>query len=147
MKITYISKTEIVVRYVETDQMGIVHHSNYPVWYEAARTDYIKGIGMSYSEIEKRGFLLPLLELNSKYKGAARYEDELIISTIIKELSYTRITFYYEVYNKSNNVLINFGETMHTWTNRDLKPLNIKKHAPDIFDLMSSKTTKDFEPL
>lgn len=136
----YISRTEIIVRYAETDQMGIVHHSNYPVWYEAARTDYIKGIGMSYSEIEKRGYLLPLLELKSNYKGAARYEDELIITTKIKELSYTRITFCYEVYNKSNNVLINYGETMHAWTNQELKPLNMKKHAPDIFDLMSKVT-------
>lgn len=134
----YTSKTEIVVRYAETDQMGIVHHSNYPIWYEAARTDYIKGIGMSYSEIEKRGFLLPLLELKCNYKGAARYEDILTVTTIIKQLSYTRITFYYEVYNKSNNLLINYGETMHAWTNKELKPVNMKKHAPDIFELMKN---------
>ncbi|WP_010247397.1 acyl-CoA thioesterase [Acetivibrio cellulolyticus] len=133
----YTSKTEIVVRYAETDQMGIVHHSNYPIWYEAARTDFIKSIGMSYSDIEKSGFMLPLLELKSCYKGAAKYEDELIVTTKIKQISFTRITFYYEVYNKNSNILINYGETMHAWTNKELRPLNMKKHAPDIYDLMA----------
>jgi len=57
----FISETEIIVRYAETDRMGIVHHSNYPIWFEAARTDFIKNLGMSYSKIEERGFMLPLI--------------------------------------------------------------------------------------
>lgn len=136
----YTSKTEITVRYAETDQMGIVHHSNYPIWYEAGRTDFIKAIGMSYSDIEEKGFILPLIELKSCYKGSAKYEDELIVTTKIKQISYTRITFYYEVYNKNGNVLINYGETTHVWTNKELKPLNMKKKAPDIYDLMVKVT-------
>jgi len=70
------SETRLVVRYAETDQMGIVHHSNYPVWFEAGRTDFIKGIGLPYSKIEEKGILLPLIELKCCYRGAARYEDE-----------------------------------------------------------------------
>lgn len=136
----YTSKTEIVVRYAETDQMGIVHHSNYPIWYEAGRTDFIKAIGMSYSDVEEKGFILPLIELKSCYKGSAKYEDELIVTTKIKQISYTRITFYYEVYNKNGNVLINYGETTHVWTNKELKPLNMKKKAQDIYDLMLKAT-------
>lgn len=132
----YTSKTDIVVRYAETDQMGIVHHSNYPIWYEAARTDFIKGIGMSYSDIEKKGYMLPLLELRSCYKGSAKYEDELLVITKIKQISFTRITFYYEIFKKSENVLINYGETLHVWTDKTLKPLNMKKCAPDIYSLM-----------
>lgn len=136
----YTSKTEITVRYAETDQMGIVHHSNYPVWYEVGRTDFIKAIGMSYSDIEEKGFMLPLIELKSCYKGSAKYEDELIVTTKIKQITFTRITFYYEVYNKNGNVLINYGETTHVWTNKELKPLNMKKKAPDIYDLMLKVT-------
>jgi len=78
----FISETEIIVRYAETDRMGIVHHSNYPIWFEAARTDFIKNLGMSYSKIEERGFMLPLIELTCRYKGAARYEDRLIVKNL-----------------------------------------------------------------
>ena len=82
------TETNLIVRYAETDQMGIVHHSNYPIWFEAARTDYIKKIGLPYSKIEERGLLLPLIELNCKYKGAARYEDEVVIKTKLKTSIY-----------------------------------------------------------
>lgn len=139
----YTSKTDIVVRYAETDQMGIVHHSNYPIWYEVARTDFIKGIGMSYSDVEKKGYMLPLLELKSCYKGAAKYEDELLVITKIKQISFTRVTFYYEIYKKRENVLINYGETMHVWTDKRLKPLNMKKYAPDIYDSMLRVAQED----
>lgn len=139
----YTSKTEIVVRYAETDQMGIAHHSNYPIWYEAARTDFIKGAGISYSEVEKRGYMLPLLELKSCYKKPAKYEDQLFIITKIKDLSFTRITFYYEVYNKNENTLINYGETMHVWTDKNLKPVNMKKCAPEIYNLMLKLLQED----
>ncbi|NLL04580.1 MAG: acyl-CoA thioesterase [Clostridiaceae bacterium] len=139
----YISETDIVVRYAETDQMGIVHHSNYPVWYEVARTDFIKGIGMPYSEIEKKGYMLPLLELKSCYKATAKYEDELLITTKIKHMSFTRITFYYEIFKKPQKVLINCGETMHVWTDKTLKPLNMKKCAPDIYNLILRVAQED----
>jgi len=130
-------ETRIIVRYAETDQMGIVHHSNYPIWFEAARTDFIRKLGMPYTIMEERGFLLPLIELNCKYKGVAKYEDEILIKTSVKEFSVTRITFYYEVFREKDNQLITVGETVHAWTNRNLKPLSIKKHAPDIYSLIS----------
>ena len=133
----FTSETEIIVRYAETDQMGIVHHSNYPIWFEAARTDFIKKMGMSYSQIEKRGFLLPLIELNCKYKGSAKYEDRIIVKTGIKAITYSRITFFYEVFRFGEDAIITLGETMHVWTDKELKHLNIKKHAPDIYELIS----------
>ncbi|MFZ5989737.1 MAG: acyl-CoA thioesterase [Bacillota bacterium] len=133
----FTSESRLIVRYAETDQMGIVHHSNYPIWFEVARTDFIKSMGISYSSIEERGFLLPLIELRCRYKGAARYEDEVIIRTSVKEITFSRITFYYEVFKAIDNVLITTGETVHAWTNRELKPLNIRKQAPDIYELMS----------
>jgi acyl-CoA thioester hydrolase len=101
-------ETGLTVRYAETDRMGIVHHSNYPVWFEAGRTQFIKALGISYSEIEGRGFLLPLLELHCKYKGAARYEDEIIVRTTLKEISFTRVTFLYEVFKNGENESISY---------------------------------------
>lgn len=130
------------MRYAETDRMGIVHHSNYPIWFEAGRTDFIKSTGMSYSEIEKKGIILPLIELRCVYKGSARYEDEITVKTCIKELTYTRIVFYYEVFKNNQAGFITSGETMHAWTNEDLKPINIKKHAPFIYELLHGLTDR-----
>ncbi|MCX8130054.1 MAG: acyl-CoA thioesterase [Clostridia bacterium] len=134
----FVSDTKFIVRYAETDQMGIVHHSNYPVWYEAGRTDFIRKMGMPYSKIEENGILLPLVELKCNYKGAARYEDEVTVKTSIKDFSGVRITFRYEVYK--NDDLINSGETMHAWTTKELKPVNIKKLAPEVYNMILKAT-------
>lgn len=132
----FVSETSFTVRYAETDQMGIVHHSNYPIWFEAGRTDFIRKLGMPYSKIEEEGCLLPLIELKCRYRGAARYEDEITVKTCIKEMTAVRITFYYEVYKNNEPDAITTGETVHAWTNKDLKSLSIKKHAPAIYELL-----------
>ncbi|MCX7711872.1 MAG: acyl-CoA thioesterase [Clostridia bacterium] len=132
------SETHITVRYAETDRMGIVHHSNYPVWFEAARTEFIKNMGMPYSKMEEMGFLLPLIELKCAYKGAAKYEDEVTVRTTLKEITNTRVIFFYEVYKNGEPNIITTGETVHVWTDKNLRPLNIKKHSPEIYQLISS---------
>jgi acyl-CoA thioester hydrolase len=128
----FISQTELTVRYAETDQMGIVHHSNYPVWFEAGRTDFIRKMGLPYSKIEENGAMLPLIELNCRFKGHARYEDEIIVKTNIVQHTGIRLAFHYEVYIKDNEDAITEGETIHVWTNCSLKPVNIKKFKPEI---------------
>lgn len=133
----FVSETFFTVRYAETDQMGVVHHSNYPIWFEAGRTDFIKELGIPYSAVEERGCMLPLIELKCFFKGAARYEDEIVVKTSIKSMSVVRITFYYEVYIKGKPDLITSGETVHAWTNRELKPINIKKAQPSLYELMA----------
>lgn len=134
----FIEETELVVRYAETDQMGIVHHSNYPIWFEAGRTEYIKKVGMTYSDIEKSGLLLPVIELKCTYRGSARYEDEIIIRTEIKKMSGVRLVFGYEAVKKSNSEVITIGETTHVWTDTNLKPVNLKKFNPEIYKLLVS---------
>lgn len=67
------SRSRIIVRYAETDQMGVVHHAVYPVWYEVARTDFIKQVGMTYSQMEQMGIMLPLIELQCRYLLPAHY--------------------------------------------------------------------------
>ena len=93
----YISETKITVRYAETDQMGIVHHSNYLIWFEAGRTDFIKGSNISYTEMEQEGILIPLAESNCKYIIGAKYEDEIIIKTWVKELTPVKVEFNFQV--------------------------------------------------
>lgn len=131
------TRTNVIVRYAETDKMGIVHHSNYPVWFEAGRTEFIKKAGIKYSQIEETGLFLPLIKLECSYKKPAFYEDELVIKTKIGEYTMTRISFFYEVLRSGENEMLASGKTFHVWTGRDLKPLNLKKHFPQIYELIS----------
>ena len=131
--------TKIITRYSETDQMGIIHHSNYAVWFEAGRTDFFKKIGFSYKEIEGRGVLLPLYEMNCKFKSPARYEDEITIKTSLKEITKVRVIFSYKVINDLDGKLLSLGETMHGWTNRDLKLINAEKTIPEVYYLLSKE--------
>ncbi len=133
-----IIKSNVVARYAETDQMGIVHHSIYAVWYELARTDFIKHIGMSYTDMEQMGILLPLLELHCKYHQPTRYEDELTIESHITNLTPVRIEFGYTIYKKNSEKPVNTGSTLHAWTDTQLKPVNLKKRFPDIYRVIQT---------
>lgn len=126
------SESKVIVRYAETDKMGIVHHSVYPIWYELARTDFIKQIGMTYSAMEEQGIMTPLVTLNCNYMHPADYEDELTIRVSIGKLTPARVQFDYEVYK--GEILINTGFTVHAWVGKNLKPLNMKKYFPDVYE-------------
>ncbi|SHI12883.1 acyl-CoA thioester hydrolase [Sporobacter termitidis DSM 10068] len=132
------TKTKLTVRYAETDQMGIVHHSNYPVWFEAGRTDFIRQTGVSYSDIEARGVLMPLYEIACRFKSPARYEDEVTVVTSLKELSRVRIILSYEVVRDSDGALLATGETLHAFTDKGLRPLNAERAAPDVYKLLKA---------
>lgn len=80
--------------------------------------------------------MLPLLELKCTFKGFARYEDEIIVKTYIKEHTGTRLIFHYEVCKVGYDKVLAEGETLHVWTNNNLKPVNIKKYRPDINELI-----------
>lgn len=128
-----ISKSEVVARYAETDQMGVIHHAVYAVWYELARTDFIKKIGMSYGKMEELGLMLPVIELNCHYHQPTRYEDELTIETRIIKLTPARIEFGYTIYKKGVERPVNTGSTLHAWTSKQLLPMNMKKRYPAIY--------------
>lgn len=135
---TDVSETEIIVRYAETDRMGVVHHSNYPIWFEACRTDFIiNKLNISYDELEKEGFLLPLTGLSCKFISPAKYGDIVIIRAKIQKAGVVRLTFSYEIINKTDGRLIATGMTEHAWTGRDFKPLNIKRKAPELFEALT----------
>ena len=134
----------LTVRYAETDRMGIVHHSNYPVWFEVGRTEYINKSRISYSNVESKGILLPLLELKCKYISSSTYEDKIIVRTSIKFYSKTRLNFYYEVFKEQDmEKPITIGETAHVWTNTNLKPLSLQKHFPELYHIISINTIEE----
>ena len=132
-----ISKTELTVRYAETDQMGIVHHSVYPIWYEAGRTDYIKMFGISYTEMEAAGVMMPLINLTCHYGIPAKYEDVVVVETRATKLSAAKMVLYYEVKRNSDGVLLGSGTTEHGFVDsKTFKPINVKKKLPELFSMI-----------
>jgi acyl-CoA thioester hydrolase len=98
--------TPLRVRYAETDQMNVVYHGNYAQYFEAARGEAIREIGITYSEIEKAGIIMPVVELNIKYLRPAHYDELLTIVTELREWPTDhRIRFHHEVYNEAGKLL------------------------------------------
>ncbi len=127
------SVTKLTVRYAETDQMGVVYHTNYGIWYEIARTNYIKDIGYSYSDMEKIGILLPVINLNINYISPARYDDNIIIKTTVSKISSAKIEFLYSTYIDGDEKAINTGSSIHAFVGKDMKLINFRKNFPDIY--------------
>ena len=104
------ASTQIRVRYAETDQMGYVYYGNYATYFEVARVEALRQIGLTYKELEDQGVMMPVIENWSKYIAPAKYDELLTVKVIIKERPQVRINFEYKIYNPSN-VLIHIGET------------------------------------
>lgn len=140
---SFVSETHLTVRYAETDMMGIVHHSRYYPWFEVARTEFIKNSGMSYSEMEKNGILLPLTETGAKYHSGLRYEDEVVIRCRLVKLSVARCEFEYEVYKLPEMRLTTTGRTAHGFVNSELAPINLKKQNKELWDKLCGLLYKE----
>jgi acyl-CoA thioester hydrolase len=107
----YKSETKIRVRYGETDQMGYVYYGNYAMYYEVARVESLRQLGLTYRELEEMGVMLPVVENRSRYIAAAKYDDLLRIVTTLREKPGVKIRFEYEIYNEAEK-LIHTGETL-----------------------------------
>ncbi|HMT08221.1 MAG TPA: thioesterase family protein [Pyrinomonadaceae bacterium] len=110
-------ETEVRVRYAETDQMGIVHHANYLVWFETGRSDLCRARGFSYKEMESEAdALMVVAETYVRHISPAYYEDVLTVRVRITELRSRTLRFSYEIYRASDETLIAEGETNHVVT-------------------------------
>lgn len=96
--------TTVRVRYAETDQLGVVYHSNYLIWLEVARTDLIRAYGISYADLEREGFALAVAEATVRYLAPARYDDEVQVTATISEVRSRSIRFEYELVRASDGV-------------------------------------------
>jgi acyl-CoA thioester hydrolase len=121
----------IEVRYAETDQMGVVHHAVYPIYFEQARVDWLRIVGMHYQKMEDSGVMLPLSRLTVDYKKPAKFGDILRIETSLHFLPSASITFDYKIKNQ-NGELLTLGQTVLVFVNQSTKrpmrcPENIMK--------------------
>ncbi|HYE12035.1 MAG TPA: thioesterase family protein [Patescibacteria group bacterium] len=136
--------TILRTRYGETDQMGIIYHPNYYIYFEMGRTEFLReAAGMSYKEMEQAGVMLPLAETHCKYRIPAVYDDELVVRTCIKEITVARIAFIYKLIRNTDGVLLAEGETVHAFTNFKGKPINLKKTNIWLYEMFKSMVDSD----
>jgi acyl-CoA thioester hydrolase len=116
------SETRVRVRYVETDQMGVVYHSNYLIWFEVGRVEFIRQLGLNYREMEEEeGCGISVVDVHARYRAPARYDDELVIETRLLGARGAVIKFGYRILRVTDDVLLCEGETVHVCVGKDMK--------------------------
>lgn len=130
----YTSETQLRVRYADTDQMGVVYYGNYATYYEVGRVEAFRQLGLSYKEMEARGVMMPVLELNCKYLLPAKYDELLTIKTSISEIPMIKIRYSYEIYNEEQK-LINTGSTTLAFLDANThKPVKMPDYLAEILN-------------
>ena len=130
------TEIEFRVRYAETDQMGVVYHTNYLVWCEVGRTDFIRKRGMSYADIERSGTLLAVADLSARFHGAARYEELVRVRTTLADLQSRLIVFDYLITNAETNERLVTARTSLVSVDAAGRP---RKLSPEIRDLFTER--------
>ena len=109
-----VSESRLRVRYAETDQMGVVYHANHFIWFEIGRVDLMRQLGFSYRDLERdHGCFIPVVDARCRYKAPARYDDEIIVRTHLRNVRDSLIHFGYELVRANDGEVLAEGETMH----------------------------------
>jgi acyl-CoA thioester hydrolase len=126
-----VCEARVRVRYAETDQMGVVYHANYLVWFEVGRVEFIRSLGMDYRSMEREdGVGIAVVDVSARYKSPARYDDELIIETRLLAARGAVIKFGYRIVRAADGTLLCEGETLHVVVDKDMKKSSLpEKYA------------------
>ncbi len=117
-----VSESRVRVRYAETDQMGVVYHANYLVWFEVGRVDFIRGLGMDYRSMEREdGIGIAVVNVSARYRAPARYDDELVIETRLLAARGSVIKFGYRIVRDADKQSLCEGETVHVVVGKDMR--------------------------
>jgi acyl-CoA thioester hydrolase len=118
-----VSESRIRVRYAETDQMGVVYHANHFIWFEIGRVDLMRQLGFTYRDMERdHGCFIPVVDARCRYKAPARYDDEIIVRTQLRNVRESMIQFGYELARVNDGEILAEGETMHMILDSKMKP-------------------------
>ena len=132
-------------QYYETDQMGIIHHSNYIRWFEEARTDLLRQMGISYEELEAQGILCPVLHVTCDYRSMTRFGETVLIIPILKSYNGIKMTIEYSVTDKETGELRCVGETRHCFLSREGKPVALKKSYLEVDKMFKDVSSQQEE--
>src|SRR5690348_15533558 len=123
-----IAETTLRVRYAETDQMGVAYHSNYFIWFEVGRVELMRQAGLDYRHIEQQEqCFFAVVDARCRYRAPARYDDELVVRTRLKNVRGPLVHFSYEVVRSGDARLLAEGETVHIVTDAEFR----RKSLPD----------------
>jgi acyl-CoA thioester hydrolase len=133
--VPYVRKAQ----FYETDQMGVIHHSNYIRWFEEARVDFLEQIGFPYEQVEARGITLAVLDLSCEYKSPVLFGDTVHILVHVAECGHSKMAIRYRVTDSVTGDLRTTGETRHYFFRKeDSRPVSLKKTIPELFQLFHS---------
>ena len=128
------SETRVRVRYVETDQMGVVYHSNYLIWFEVGRVEFIRQLGLNYRQMEEQdGCGISVVDAHARFRAPARYDDELVIETRLLAARGAVIKFGYSILRETDGVLLCEGETVHVCVGKDMKKRSLPRKYAERF--------------
>lgn len=125
------------VIYGDTDRMGISYYANYFVWFEAARTEYFRALGLPYTECEKRGYFLPVVETQARYISSSTYDDLVTVRTSVSEIKRSSMRFEYLVYKDNPEKPIATGYSVHVFVNSEMRPVKVPDEIRGLVTLHS----------
>ena len=129
-----INETRVRVRYAETDQMGVVYHSNHFIWFEIGRVEFLRQLGFSYKDMEASdGCFIAVVDARCRYKAPARYDEEIIVRTHLKNIRESVIHFGYELVRASDGVILAEGETTHIVADAQMRKTSIPEKYMSAF--------------
>ena len=136
-----LGETRVRVRYAETDQMGVVYHANYLVWFEVGRVELMRQQGLTYRDIEREEQSgMAVVEATIRYKAPARYDDELTVKTRVTALRGSIVRFGYQIVREADGRLLCEGETVHMAVGRDMKRAPMPKRYAELLGSGASHT-------
>lgn len=130
--------TIIRPRYAETDQMGVVYHGNYFTYFEVARSDFFRQLGYTYRELEAQGIIMPVLECNCRFMRPVLYDEAIAIRTTCTWNGKIKVRFDYEIINEETEAVLASGFTLHTFVDKQLKPVRAKDLNPIFAELLKA---------
>ena len=129
-----VNETRVRVRYAETDQMGVVYHSNHFIWFEVGRVEFMRELGFAYKDMEREtGCHIAVVDARCRYKAPALYDDEVIVRTHLKNVRESMIHFGYELLRAGDGTLLAEGETTHIVIDKEMKIASIAEKYLEVF--------------
>lgn len=123
-------------QYYETDQMAIIHHSNYIRWFEEARIDWLEQLGIPFESIEAAGIGVPVLAASCEYVSMVRFAETVSIHLTLVQYTGTRMTVAYQIMDAATGALRTTGQTRHCFLGQNGRPVSLKKAGPQFHEVM-----------
>jgi len=125
-----------LAKYYETDQMAVIHHSNYIRWFEEARVDFLEQIGLGYDKIEAAGVYSPVLGITCEYKSSVRFNETVMIVAKLMFFNGIKMTIEYQVLDADTKQVRAIGESKHCFLTKDFKPASLKRDYKEMYDIL-----------